>query len=143
MPKDQPNVPVKESGERMKMGVKDRLTVPLLFPREGNLMTGRIMRDIAEKAGLSQEEMKTVGMKELGEGKVWWDDKKEAAAGQKNIKFSEAEIGFLKDQVKRLDELKQITGDMFALCERIHNIKSKDEKEEKEGQTKNQGNHDN
>lgn len=143
MPKDQPNVPVKESGERMKMGVKDRLTVPQLFPRQGSLMAGRIMRDISEKTELSQQEMKAVGMKEMGEGKVWWDDKKEAAVGQKNIKFSEAEIGFLKDQVKRLDELKQITGAMFALCERFHNIKSKEEKEGKEGQAKNQGNQDN
>lgn len=130
--KHQQRVPAKEFGVKMKMGVKDRLIVPQIFPKEANLISQRIMRDIAQKTELSQEEMDAVGMKPAEEGGVRWDDDLEEKAGKKTIKFTDAEIGFLKDQVKKLDETQKVTRDTFLFCERIHNLKGKEEREEKE-----------
>ena len=128
--KTRPRVPAKEFGIRMKLGVKDRLMIAQILPREGNLVAQRIMRDITQKVELSQEEMDGVKMKPLPTGGVQWDDKLEKFLGQKTIKFTDAEMGFLKDQVKKLDETQKISRDTFLLCERIHNLKASEEKEE-------------
>jgi len=127
--KNQKRVPAKEFGVKMKMGVKDRLMMAQILPREGNLIAQRIMRDIGQKTELSQEEMDGVRMKPLPSGGVTWDDKLEKFLGHKTIKFTDAEMGFLKDQVKKLDETKKVTRDTFLLCDRIHNLKSSEEQE--------------
>ena len=103
-----------------------------ILPREGNLVAQRIMRDIVTKTELSQDEMNKVEMKAAEGGGVKWDDKKEAELGQKNIKFTDAEIGYLKDQVKKLDETQKVSRDTFLLCERIHNLKTGEEKEKED-----------
>jgi len=120
--KNRPRVPAKEFGVRMKLGVKDRLMIAQLLPKEGNLITQRLIRDIGQKTELSQDEMKQVGMGPAEGGGIKWDEKKEKEFGQKNIKFTELEMGFLKDQVKKLDEKQKITRDTFLICERIHNL---------------------
>ena len=130
--KKKDHVPAKEFGVKMKLSVKERLMLAQILPREGNLIAQRIMRDIITKTELSQKEMDQVGMEAVEGGGVKWDDKKEAEFGQKLIKFTDAEIGYLKDQVKKLDETGKVSRDTFLLCERIHNLKSKEEREEKE-----------
>jgi len=122
MSKDKHNPPVKESGVKIKLGVKDRLMIAQILPSEGDLTAQRVMRDIIQKTELNQEEMKQVGMEGMKDGGVKWDDKKEKKLGQRNVKFTEAEIGFLKDQVKKLDETHKVSRDTFLLCERIHNL---------------------
>lgn len=124
-----PGVPAKEFGVKMKLGVKDRLMIAQILPREGNLIAQRIMRDISQKTELTQEEMDSVKMKSLPTGGVQWDDGLEKFLGHKTIKFTDAEIGFLKDQVKKLDETQKVSRDTFLLCERIHNLKGKEEEE--------------
>lgn len=125
-------VPAKEFGVKMKLGVKDRLMLAQILPREGNLIAQRIMRDIITKTELSQDEMDKIKMEGVESGGVKWDDKKEAELGQKNIKFTDAEIGYLKDQIKKLDETNKISRDTFVLCERIHNLKTGEEKEKED-----------
>lgn len=118
----QQGVPAKEFGVKMKLGVKDRLMIAQILPREGNLITQRLIRDIGQKTELTQTEMDAVKMKPVPSGGVTWDDKLEKFLGQKMFKFTDTEMGFLKDQVKKLDETKKITRDQFLLCERIHNL---------------------
>lgn len=130
--KTRPRVPAKEFGVRMKLGVKDRLMIAQILPREGNLIAQRIMRDISQKVELSQEEMDKVKMKPLPTGGVQWDDGLEKFLGQKTIKFTDAEMGFLKDQVKKLDETQKVSRDTFLLCDRIHNLKTGEEKEKED-----------
>jgi len=125
-------VPAKEFGVKMKLGVKERLMLAQILPREGNLVAQRIMRDIITKTELSQGEMNKVEMKPVEGGGVKWDDNKEAELGQKNIKFTDAEIGYLKDQVKKLDETQKVSRDTFLLCEKIHNLKTGEEKEKED-----------
>lgn len=134
--KNRPKVPAKEFGVKMKLGVKDRLMIAQILPREGNLIAQRIMRDIGQKTELNQEEMDAVKMKPLPTGGVQWDDGLEKFLGQKTIKFTDAEIGFLKDQVKKLDEQQKVTRDTFLLCERIHNLKGREEEEKEDAPSK-------
>ncbi len=127
--KKQDRVPAKEFGVKIKLGVKERLMIAQILPREGNLIAQRIMRDIVTKTELSQAEMDEIRMEPVEGGGVKWDDKKEAELGQKNVKFTDAEIGYLKDQIKKLDETNKVTRDTFVLCERIHNLKGKEEEQ--------------
>lgn len=120
--KTRPKVPAKEFGVKMRLGVKDRLMIAQILPREGNLIAQRLIRDIGQKTELNQSEMKQVDMGPAEGGGIKWDEKKEKEFGQKNIKFTDAEIGFLKDQVKKLDETQKVSRDTFLLCERIHNL---------------------
>ena len=127
--KNKQSVPAKEFGVKMKLGVKDRLMIAQILPREGNLIAQRIMRDIVTKTELSQAEMDEIGMEPVEGGGVKWDDKLEKFLGQKTIKFTDAEMGYLKDQIKKLNEKGKISRDTFLLCERIHNLKTGEEKE--------------
>jgi len=130
--KNKQSVPAKEFGVKMRLGVKDRLMIAQILPREGNLVAQRLIRDISQKTELSQGEMKQVEMGPAEGGGIKWDEKKEKEFGQRTIKFTDAEVGFLKDQVKKLDETKKVTRDTFFLCERIHNLKGMEEKEEQD-----------
>lgn len=124
------SVPAKEEfGVKMKMGVKERLLIPQLLPREGNLVSLRLARDISQKTDLSQEDMDEIELKVQEDGSVKWSDKKEEEFGRKNIKFTDSEIGFLKDQIKKLNEKEKISRDAFLLCERIHNLKGREEED--------------
>lgn len=103
-----------------------------ILPKEGNLVAQRIMRDIIQKTEINQEDMEKVGMEVVKEGGVIWDENKEKELGQKPVKFTDAEMGYLKDQVKKLDETQKVTREAFLLCEKIHNLKGKQEMEEEE-----------
>ena len=125
-------VPENLTGTTLKMGVKDRLLVGQLLPQKGSLLEQRLIRDIMSKSELTQEEMRKVKMISApgvgGVIGVTWSAEAEKRMGNHSIRFSEAEIGFIKDQIKKLDEKGDITRDTFEFCERINSL-GKTEKE--------------
>lgn len=120
--KNKQSVPAKEFGVKMKLGVKDRVVIPQILPKEGNFIQQRLVRDIMQKTELSQDEMEFVEMKSSAKGGVIWEKDKEKELRQKSVKFTGAEIGFLKDSIKKLDETEKINQDTLDFCERVHNL---------------------
>ena len=99
----------------MKLSIKDRLLFASLYPQKGNLVEQILTKDINEKVSLKQKEVVDIGLKEK-EGQITWSDKKDVV---KEVDFTDAELDFLKSQVERLDEAKEITREITDLCIKI------------------------
>lgn len=105
----------------MKLSVKQRLNFSVLYPQEGNLIIQLLVKGIAEKVGLKQEEVEAIELKQEGDRLTW----KEEKAADKEISFSETEHNFLKQQVAKLDEEGRVTQDLLDLCLLIQDAKEK------------------
>jgi len=109
----------------MKLTLKERLSLPRLYPRKGSLLAQLTVREINEKIKVGKDEVKEVGLKSDQRGSLTWDKKK---AKDIEIDFTEVEINLLKDQVKRLDREEAITPDMLDLVLKIKDYELKPEK---------------
>jgi hypothetical protein len=103
----------------MKLTVKERIVLAQLYPRESNLLTQTLIRDVSRKVQMDQAELKEIDFKSSSTGFVW--DGEKAKGKDKEIEFSEAELNMLKDQVERLDKEKKISQDLLDLCLKIKN----------------------
>jgi len=102
----------KTEGIRMKFSVKDRVLMSnQLLPKEGDIVTLSIARDILEKVKLSQDEIKRSGLEVNEASRLRW--KKDF---KKVIEFSKAELELLKKQINDLDTRKKITPELLDLC---------------------------
>jgi hypothetical protein len=108
----------KNEESKLALTIKERLLVPQLYPREAGLTDQTIVRDIARKVNLSQEEQKKVGLKTMPNG-FTWDNKKEKVI---EVEFTDAEINLLKDRINKLDQEKKITQQLVELCLKIKNV---------------------
>jgi len=111
----------------MKLTLKERLTIPRLFPQKGSLLIQMAIRDINEKIRIGSKESKTIDLKP-DRGNLTWNPKK---AKDREIDFTDLETNFLKDQVKRLDKEEAITPDILEVCLKIKNYERKPVKTEK------------
>lgn len=115
----------------MRLSVKDRLSFEVLFPREGDITTQMMVRDIRGRISLTDAEKKRIGLKPAnlpgmppGRGSLQWNADKEKDL---DPQFSGAELVFLKKQVEDLNTGKKITGDILDLCLKIRDAREKDE----------------
>jgi len=106
----------------MKLTVRDRLIFSKLFPRESDIITQCLVRDINKKVELSQAEIGRIGLKpqENGPG-LKWDDKVQI---NEEIAFTNAELTFLQGQTNRLDKEKKIDLALLDVCLKIKEEKS-------------------
>jgi len=119
-----PDVPKTTLGKKVRLDIKERLTIRQLFPKQGNLMSQVMASDIGKKVDISQADMKRFGFREtkdpLGNPSGWtWDDARDKAA---EFIFTDAEVTFLKDQVDRVDKMQEITQDMVTVCQKIKSL---------------------
>lgn len=119
-----PSVPKTTLGKKVRLDIKERLTIRQLFPKQGNLMSQVMASDIGKKVDISQADMKRCGFKEtkdpVGNPSGWtWDDKRDNPT---EFIFTDAEVTFLKEQVDRVDKMQEITQDMVTICQKIKSL---------------------
>jgi len=108
------------SNNKLTLSVKERISIPTLFPESGDLNGVRLMADIRGKTQLLQQELEKLEMKiNPITGATSWTPEADKTVGKKMISFTDTEIGFLKDQIDRLDKEKKITEEHLPLAERI------------------------
>jgi len=105
----------------MKLTLKERILVPRLYPLRESLFAQLLVRHINEKIQIEDKEAKKVGLK-FEQGIFTWNLKKTIV---KDFEFTDSEINFLKEQVKRVDKEKSITPDMVDLCVKIRDYEVK------------------
>ena len=111
---------------KMKMSIKDRLVLPVLFPEKSDLQSQIIVKDIMKKNNISKDEADEICLETVNSGFKWQDEK----AKDKEIDFNELEIRLLKKQVKFLDESNLITFQILELCLKIQDIELKGDNNE-------------
>ncbi len=112
----------------MKLTIKDRLTLPGLYPEKSNMVTQIIVKDIRAKVDVTQKEVVAAELKATPSGLTWND----AKAPIVTIKFSEAELDLLNEQTKALDKENKITQDLLPVCLAIKKAIDKKSKKEKD-----------
>lgn len=106
----------------MKLTVRDRLVFSKLFPRESDIITQCLVRDINKKVELSQAEIGRIGLKPRDNGPgLKWDDEVQI---NEEFKFTDAEMTFLQGQIGRLDKEKKIDLALLNVCLKIREGKS-------------------
>lgn len=96
-----------------KLGVKDRLQIiAVLLPKQGDILTLTIAKDIQEKIEFTQKEIELIGLKPKEGGGFEWKEK----GFEKEIIFTKAEMELLRNQINELDKQKKINAEMLSLC---------------------------
>lgn len=101
----------------MKTGlnVAERLTLMGILPKEGNFVTLRMIRTLADKVGISAKEMVDFEVKEA-DGRVQWNEKGTAPT---ELEFLDAEVDLIKKELKRLDSENKLNQNSVALYEKF------------------------
>ena len=107
----------------MKLTVKDRIVMAGLYPKESNIISQVMIRDIDQKARMTQEDIEKFGIMN-DNGLIKWNGK----AKDIEVEFSQAEIKFLQEQVERLDRENKINQDILDLCLKIKDDVKKEAK---------------
>ena len=97
---------------KMEMVINDRLAVQALCPREGNIITLTLARDIKQKTELTQADFKKHNIKPAPNGGLTWTVEKKGIT----VTFTSAEIALLKAEVDKLDKTSKITPDILSFC---------------------------
>lgn len=101
----------------MKLSIKERILVSELFPKESNILTQTIIKEVAKKVEITKDEQEAIGMKSTPAGYQWSADK--AKDSDKDVEFSKIELSILKEQVNALDAQKKVTQELLSLCIKI------------------------
>ena len=109
----------------LKFGIKDRLTIPILFPTsKTNYIDVILTEDLTQKIRISQEEMDAVSFKQTEpdkEGRVGyqWDGAKEV---DKEIEITKAEADFISRQGDRLAKEEMWDRDLALIVRAIKEL---------------------
>ena len=106
----------------MELNIKERLAISGLLPKEGNMVTLIIAKDVKNKVELTQELIKEIGFKIVGKRYIWDADKK-----LPDIEFTKAEIKVLQDSIKELEKQKKLLLDNVDLYVKINDWKEPEE----------------
>lgn len=92
--------------------IKDRIAVRGVLPKEGDILTMTLARDIGSKVELKQADFKKFKIEVLEGGRLKWDVQKKGVS----FTFTRAEIELLKSRITELDKQKKISGDLLDFC---------------------------
>lgn len=101
----------------MELSIKDRLYLPLLFPKEGSFNDFNLKKDINKKINIDESEAKEINLKqEEGADRIVWDVDKEIPL---IVSFSESEQAYLKKCCEAASE-KSLPDDIWVVVEKIY-----------------------
>jgi len=98
----------------MNFTVLERILLLNVLPKEGNVVTIRIIRDLTKHLGLTEEELKKVNLR-VEEAKVEWDDTTYVA----DIPVGEKALDIIVEAVSKMDKEKKLTEQYLPLYERF------------------------
>ncbi len=104
----------------MQFNIQERLLLMMaLGAVEGNLATLRIVRDLQQELGFSEEEHKRIGFVHEGD-KINWDPKVQLV---KEVSIGPAALDAALSMFKNLDASQKLTIELLPLYERLLNEK--------------------
>jgi len=101
---------------KVKLDIKERIIVGMLLPKEASFAKWKIFNDLRNVLSPTEEEVKTINMKDLPEGGVTanWD-----AVPEKEIVFGEVAEKAVVDALKKLDAEEKLLPEHISLYEKF------------------------
>ena len=99
----------------MKLFIKDRGALLGILPREGNIVTVRVLSEMRKELGISEDEAKDIGLKTQKDGDqvvTTWDVKKDTG---KDVTFGDVALGIIREQLSALNKADKLNEDHLRL----------------------------
>lgn len=104
----------------MLLTVPERLTLLEILPKEGSVLTLRVLRELQTNLSFTEKELKQYKMKIEAHGgrlRVNWDTK--IPDDGKKIQIGEAATAIIVRQLKELDRMKKLTMNMLTIYDKF------------------------
>lgn len=87
-----------------------------ILPKEGNLITLRLLRELITKLGITDEEHKEYDIVQK-DGRISWDDQK--ASELKEFELGDATMGVIKDELNKLNKQNKLDMELLSLADKF------------------------
>lgn len=114
----------------MKLTILERLMLLGLLPREGNVLTLKIVRDLKSVLSFSEEEIKEYELKSPTDNPNVFTWKKEANTVTAEVKIGEVAHSIIVEALKKLNDEKKLTEAHISIYDKF--VDGKVESQEKE-----------
>ena len=92
--------------------IKDRFALVGILPKQDDIITMMMIRDIEIRMMMTQTEKDKHNFKKSPDGMWTWD----FATKRKTFTFSNAEMELIRTQITELDKQKKINADLLDFC---------------------------
>ena len=90
----------------MEINVHNRLLILNAIPKEGDILTVRVVKDLSDKIGLSSDEVTDWEVKTSPSGNITWNVDK---IQNKEIEFNLSEKSIISDALRKLNKESKLT----------------------------------
>ncbi len=97
----------------MTLTLLDKIMIDSLLPKEGNIKTLIIIKDIRNKIKLTQDQIKDYSINVLPDGRLTWNE--QGSQVEFDIEFTELENSEIKLAITKLDRDKKLSVDHLSL----------------------------
>lgn len=106
---------------KLKLSILERISLLNILPREGSVITLRIMRELQSKLSFTEEELKKYRMKNTqspdGRATITWDE--DFSLEEADIEIGEAVTGIIVKELKKLDSQNKLRMEALSLYEKF------------------------
>lgn len=102
----------------MKLSTSERITLLDILPKEGNIITLRVVRDLQNQLSFNDKEIEKLGLNVINGGVTWNKD----ADREIDFDFSEAALGIIKDTLTKLEESSKLQVVMVPLYDKVMGV---------------------
>ena len=99
----------------MKFSIKDRLHLLQVMPKEGNLTTVKVLRQVQEELEFSEDELDTYEIETDSRGGVSWNE--EGKKFEKEVEISDRVKKLIRKSLKELDKKGKLYINLIDLYE--------------------------
>jgi hypothetical protein len=100
---------------KIKLSVADRMNLIGVLPAEGNYATQKVVRDLRDRIGFEEGELKAIDYKQVGD-RAHWDVNK---AKEKEYEFGKYETEVIVEALEQLDKEEKLTAQTTPLYEKF------------------------
>jgi len=101
----------------MELTVFERLILLNILPREGNITTIKIIRQLRDELSFTEEEHAALQFKSEEDGRVLW---RKEADKPKNVNIGVKAHGVIADRLKELDKQKKLTEQHLSVWDKFN-----------------------
>lgn len=97
----------------MKLNILERVVLLQLLPQQGSFVTLKIVNDLQNVLGFTEDELKKNNIKEV-DGRITWDENRD-----KEITIGEKATELIAEALRELDEEKKLQSQHYTLYEKF------------------------
>lgn len=100
----------------LSLTLKERVLLPGILPTSGRKIEMILANDLLKRAEFTPQEVAEFGLKDLGNGRIVWDPRKEKDL---ELDLTKEQVELLKKASETLDNEGRVTRDTLPLLEKI------------------------